>query len=719
MGGCATHTVKEGNVRSHAGQAKETSKNQVEETKQKATASIQSPTHETVSLKKKETISEQTIPLSQKEQEKKQYSRDKRLGLYEHFLTGIFLKKRGKFDEASAAFSKALEITPESPLIGSLAGESLLQAKRVDEAIQVAEQSVKLASEEVESHIVLGRAYAAKQKYEKAIQEFEKVQKVVPDSFELLDELAQFYYKAQKYEDTIRIYRRLAEMYPEQSYLFRLFIADILLLKLNRLEEAKQEFQSIAQQIPNSAKVHLSLGRINELLGKPEEAIDAYLTALNHVRSTQEEMTIRKQLGNLYRERGSYTESLYQYQRNKEISPDTLETRQSLINLFIEFGKHEEALQEIDELVDKFPGDFKLQLLRKEILTKLERPSDAWEGLFKSLQYAIEHTMLKEIKDFLWQIAIDDSFSETITKEKHRKKVQELLQLAGDTFPNTPRIAFAQARLNLTGQSSALRVHLQKILDLFKQNLETADENTIDQIAAEMRLWYRVRHAFHDQGYSRDLIDILRECRKKYPENRELTRILGMIFAENDQLHDAEEMYLTLKETVDPENPIYKELLFQLAFVYERMNRIADVERLMKEAIQRFPDDPEAYNFLGYTYADHNMHLDEALQLIEKALKDRPNDGNYIDSLGWVYYRMGKYEEAITHLRRALDNQADHPVILDHLGDAYEEHGQLDTAIRCWKKVLEVGPQYPLEYTSDFHFRVVQKIQAAENSIKQ
>ena len=72
----------------------------------------------------------------------------------------------------------------------------------------------------------------------------------------------------------------------------------------------------------------------------------------------------------------------------------------------------------------------------------------------------------------------------------------------------------------------------------------------------------------------------------------------------------------------------------------------------MKEAMELYPDDAQVYNFLGYTYADHNVRLEEALKLIEKAHQMAPEDGNIVDSLGWVYYRLGKYELAIQHLKR-------------------------------------------------------------------
>jgi tetratricopeptide (TPR) repeat protein len=88
-------------------------------------------------------------------------------------------------------------------------------------------------------------------------------------------------------------------------------------------------------------------------------------------------------------------------------------------------------------------------------------------------------------------------------------------------------------------------------------------------------------------------------------------------------------------------------------------------------------------------FADRGENLDEALALIKKALEYEPNNGAYLDSLGWVYYRLGRYEEAVRYLERAAEKVAGDPVVHDHLGDAYAKLDRLAEAITHWKRAIE------------------------------
>jgi Flp pilus assembly protein TadD len=114
---------------------------------------------------------------------------------------------------------------------------------------------------------------------------------------------------------------------------------------------------------------------------------------------------------------------------------------------------------------------------------------------------------------------------------------------------------------------------------------------------------------------------------------------------------------------------------------------------MMKLVIEKDPDHAEALNYLGYTYADRNMNLDEALELIERALEIKPESGYIVDSLGWVYYQRGEYRKAIRELERAVTLTPDDPVINEHLGDGYLKLDQKTKALDSYKRALELDPQ--------------------------
>jgi tetratricopeptide (TPR) repeat protein len=119
------------------------------------------------------------------------------------------------------------------------------------------------------------------------------------------------------------------------------------------------------------------------------------------------------------------------------------------------------------------------------------------------------------------------------------------------------------------------------------------------------------------------------------------------------------------------------------------MGNFGAMVQSLRKAIELDPDNADALNYLGYSFADRNINLDESLSLISRALEIKPGNGFIIDSLGWVYFRKGKYKEAIERLIRAVDITQDDPVILEHLGDVYNADGQTEKAIELWEKAIQ------------------------------
>mgnify|MGYP001822299240 CR=1 FL=1 len=109
----------------------------------------------------------------------------------------------------------------------------------------------------------------------------------------------------------------------------------------------------------------------------------------------------------------------------------------------------------------------------------------------------------------------------------------------------------------------------------------------------------------------------------------------------------------------------------------------------MKAAIRLDPDNANALNYLGYTYADLGRELDEAERLIRRALKFKPNDGYITDSLGWVFYQRGDYEKALSILKKASKLVPEDPIILEHVGDAYIKLDDRQNALHYYRRSLQ------------------------------
>jgi Flp pilus assembly protein TadD len=115
-------------------------------------------------------------------------------------------------------------------------------------------------------------------------------------------------------------------------------------------------------------------------------------------------------------------------------------------------------------------------------------------------------------------------------------------------------------------------------------------------------------------------------------------------------------------------------------------------ERDLKQALALSPDEPEVLNYLGYSWIDQGINLDDGMKMIKRAVEQRPDDGYIVDSLGWAYYRIGNYDDAVKNLERAIDLKPEDPTINDHLGDAYWRDGRRTEARFQWNQVLIMQP---------------------------
>ena len=117
---------------------------------------------------------------------------------------------------------------------------------------------------------------------------------------------------------------------------------------------------------------------------------------------------------------------------------------------------------------------------------------------------------------------------------------------------------------------------------------------------------------------------------------------------------------------------------------YERSKQWPQAEADLKKALQLYPDQPLVLNYLGYSWIDQGVNLDEGMNMIRRAVEQRPDDGYIVNSLGWANFRIGNYDEAVKELERAVELKPDDPTINDHLGDAYWRVGRVLEARFQW-----------------------------------
>lgn len=287
--------------------------------------------------------------------------------------------------------------------------------------------------------------------------------------------------------------------------------------------------------------------------------------------------------------------------------------------------------------------------------------------------------------------------------ERH-DAAREQFELALEQKPDSPAILFSLAQLAWqTKQPEAAEQYLNRYIgladDVRRDNSpawlflgQIAEEDgrlaeAIDRYArvgpGEQYLPAQIRRALLLGRQGR--LDDARELLKQTPATNNRARVQliaaeAQLLRESGRTQDAVDLLAEALERL-PENP---ELLYDYAMAAERIDRVDLMETSLRKLIELRPDYAHAYNALGYTFADRNMRLDEALELIEKANELRPDDPHIIDSLGWVMYRLGNLPRAIELLRRAyaLSPEID---IAVHLGEVLWKSGHDEEARKIWR----------------------------------
>jgi tetratricopeptide (TPR) repeat protein len=134
-------------------------------------------------------------------------------------------------------------------------------------------------------------------------------------------------------------------------------------------------------------------------------------------------------------------------------------------------------------------------------------------------------------------------------------------------------------------------------------------------------------------------------------------------------------------------------LFYFRGICYERSHQWPAAEADMKKALELFPEQPLVLNYLGYSWVDQGVHMDEGMDMIRRAVEQRPDDGYIVDSLGWAYFKTGNYDEAVKNLERAVELKPEDPTINDHLGDAYWRVGRTLEAHFQWSHAKDLKPE--------------------------
>lgn len=221
---------------------------------------------------------------------------------------------------------------------------------------------------------------------------------------------------------------------------------------------------------------------------------------------------------------------------------------------------------------------------------------------------------------------------------------------------------------------------------------EAADHPAFEQ--ARWILLYYLTHALELDGKTEDALKANQEARGSQPDNARLHFQQAWIYYHAERWDEAEPI---LKQIItdykgEAENEEYvRDSQFSLSNLYVQRGEFERGEQVLQEVLKEAPDDPQANNDLGYLWADRSKNLPEARAMIEKALKEEPENHAYLDSMGWVLYRLGEYAEARTYLEKATQSKnGEDSTVFDHLGDVLDKLDLKAEAATAWKKAVEL-----------------------------
>src|SRR5690606_28119779 len=176
---------------------------------------------------------------------------------------------------------------------------------------------------------------------------------------------------------------------------------------------------------------------------------------------------------------------------------------------------------------------------------------------------------------------------------------------------------------------------------------------------------------------------------------------LGGVYASQEDYRAAADIYDRAVARIKEPTRAEWNIFYQRGISYERLKEWDKAEPNFRKALELFPDQPQVLNYLGYSWVDMNANLDEGLKMIERAVELRPSDGYIVDSLGWAFYRLGRYDEAVRELERAVGLMPADPVLNDHLGDAYWRVGRKLEATFQWRHALSLEPDETVKASAE------------------
>jgi tetratricopeptide (TPR) repeat protein len=493
---------------------------------------------------------------------------------------------------------------------------------------------VKLEPGNAENHLLLGRLYILNKEMPKAEAEFQTAIKLEPNSEEAVTNLAFLYNEEGNNAKAVETLNSV----PEAARSGKLYAA------LGYTYEQKKDYKNaIAAYKQAVALDHDNLDAVRGLAqnlasdNQMDAALAQYL-ALEQV--DPQDWQAPLQAAKLYQHSGKFDEALEQIQKAAALAPDSLEVPYTQAIILDALGKYDDSAD-----------------LLKKLITATTKPS----GDYSSQERGNRALFIERLGN--------------VYREENRPL------LAVDTF---------RKMIDLGGEESARGY--QEIIETYREQKQWPEATKAAQEAAQKlpqdkNLKLALATQLADEGKAEEGIQTAKSLLKGTPEDREILISLSNIYSRLKRWKDAEDTLAKAdKLSTRPDEKEY--IYFLQGAMYERQKKVDLAEQMFRQVLKQDPNNSMTLNYLGYMLADHNLRLEEALSLIKKAITLDPQNGAYLDSLGWAYFKMGNFDQAEENLRKAEEKTPNDATIQDHLGELYAKTGRLQLAATHWEHAL-------------------------------
>ncbi len=465
--------------------------------------------------------------------------------------------------------------------------------------------------------------------------------------------------------------------------------------RLGKTDEAEQWIEQALVIEPDNTRLKMMLARVYASADKTQSAIEVLDDVLHDEPDNEEALfllgslyaqsqkfkeavsTLEKAaeqkgmrsfmahyyLGKIYLEKGDTSRAKEEFLKSAAINPRFTSVYIDLAEIYEAENDDENALKMWQTVMENQPGNSKATAKTIELQIKTGKLDQA-SALLDRL--SMTHADLTPLR---FKVAL------LYLQNDQPERALELLGPMAEKHPEDSRIIFYTAlALEQSGQ-----------VDQAINTLKSIDVD--DMLAPEATV--RIAYLLNREDRNWEAVTFLRKRIEEIPGNPQIMLALARIYQDSGETQRALSM---LEEAVDQGHG-NKDILMQLAMLCEKTGKRKQGLQWAQRALDLDGDYVPALNFIGYTWAEQGKNLEQAEEMIQKAVSLQPDDGYIIDSLGWVYYAQRKYAQAVRELEKAHKLVPDDPTIAEHLGDALIKRQKYFRALKIYNKALELEKQ--------------------------